>query len=554
MVEVLMGKVARYTQAMIDDYVKKGFWTDQLTVDFWERNAELYPDDEALVDSTFRVTWSEGVEMVHRITAKFLDLGIKKDGVILCQLYNSVPLTLTRLACEKAGILVAIVGTKFRETEIAAVLARTQSVGAVFPAHFRRFDFFKMYSEMKERFEHLKHLFVVGESAAGGSISFYDMMQDTYSLERFRDELDKQKFTPFEFTEITTTSGSTGIPKCVEWVACARLATGREYVKDLEMTRHDVVAAVSPSISGSAETLIHRTPPQLGAKTVMLEHFTPEQACALIEKEGVTAVGAVPTHLVRLVNFPGLKDYDLRTLRFIQVSGGLLPYHLGVETEQKLSCKVVQGYGGMDIGAVAAGYLSAPQEIRLKTVGRILRGNEVTLLDPESGEEIPQGEVGLVTVEGPHCVGGYFQDPTATPESRMGGKFNMGDLGTVDRGGNLYLRGRVKDVIIRGGQTIYPKEIEELLVEHPMISEAALVRMPDVEMGERACAFVVAKKGVSFNFEQMVSFFKERQLAPYKIPERLECVKELPLVPGGNKINKRELEERLKAALQSEAT
>ncbi|UCB48242.1 MAG: AMP-binding protein, partial [Deltaproteobacteria bacterium] len=336
-----MGKVARYTQAVIHDYVRKGFWTDQLTVDFWERNADLYPDDEALVDSSLRLTWSEGVKIIHRITAKFLDLGLKKDDVILCQLYNSVPLSLTRLACEKAGILVAIVGTKFRETEIAAVLARTQSVGAVFPARFRRFDFFRMFSEMEGRFEHLKHLFVVGESAPEGSISFYDMMQDTSSLERLRHELDKQKFDPFEYTEITTTSGSTGIPKCVEWVACARLATAREYVKDLELTRHDVVAAVSPSISGSAETLIHRTPPQLGAKTVMLEHFTPEQACALIEKEGVTAIGAVPTHLVRLVNFSGLKDYDLKSLRFIQVSGGLVPYLRGVEAEQKLNCKVV---------------------------------------------------------------------------------------------------------------------------------------------------------------------------------------------------------------------
>lgn len=549
-----MGKVARYTQAMIHDYVKKGFWTDQLTVDFWERNADLYPDDEALVDSSFRVTWSEGVKIIHRITAKFLDLGIRKDDVILCQLYNSVPLSFTRLACEKAGILVAIVGTKFRETEIAAVLARTQSVGAVFPDRFRRFDFFKTFSEMEGRFDHLKHLFVVGESAPEGSFSFYEMMQDTSCLERLNHELDKQKFDPFEYTEITTTSGSTGIPKCVEWVACARLATAREYVKDLEMTRHDVVAAVSPSISGSAETLIHRTPPQLGAKTVMLEHFTPEQACALIEKEGVTVVGAVPTHLVRLVNFSSLKDYDLKSLRFIQVSGGLLPYHLGVEAEQKLDCKVVQGYGGMDIGAVAAGYLSAPQEIRLKTVGRILRGNEVTLLDPDSGEKVPKGEVGLVTVEGPHCVGGYFRDPTATSESRVGGKFNMGDLGTIDKAGNLYLRGRVKDVIIRGGQTIYPKEIEELIVEHPMVSEAALVRMPDLEMGEKACAFVVAKEAGSFTFEEMVSFFRERQLAPYKIPERLELVEELPLVPGGNKINKRELEERLKPALQSEGT
>lgn len=261
-----MGKVARYTRAMIEEYVQKGFWTHDLTVDFWERNAETHPHEEALVDSRFRLTWSEAVGMIHRITAKFLELGLRKDDVILCQLYNSVPLTLTRLASEKAGILVAIVGTKFRETEIAAVLAKTRSIGAVFPARFRRFDFFRMFSEMRQRFDHLKHLFVVGDETPAAAFSFYEMMRDNASLERLGPDLDRQKFTPFEFTEITTTSGSTGIPKCVEWTACARLATAREYIKDLELTRRDVIAALSPAISGSAETLIHRTPPPRGCQ------------------------------------------------------------------------------------------------------------------------------------------------------------------------------------------------------------------------------------------------------------------------------------------------
>jgi non-ribosomal peptide synthetase component E (peptide arylation enzyme) len=546
-----MGKVERYTQSLIDEYTARGFWTPELTVDFWERNAEQYPDGEALIDSQFRVTWSEGTKMIHRLTAAFLNLGLRKDDVILCQLYNSVPLSLTRLACEKAGLLVAIVGTKFRETEIAAVLAKTEAAGAVFPAKFRRFDFFKMFSVMKERFAHLKHLFVVGDEIPSGGLSFYDIMKTPSEREGDR-KLDRQKFEPFEFTEITTTSGSTGIPKCVEWVGSARLATGREYIKDMKMTSQDVVAAVSPSISGSAETLVHRTPPQVGAKTVMLEHFTPEETCRLIQEERITAVGAVPTHLVRLVEFPGLKSYDLSSLRVIQVSGGMLAYHLGVEAEAKLDCKVIQGYGGMDIGAVASGYLDAPQEIRLKTVGRILRGNEATLLDPDTMEEVLKGGVGLVTVDGPHCVGGYFRDPETTAESRIGGKFNMGDLGTIDEEGNLYLRGRVKDVIIRGGQTIYPKEIEELLVEHPKVSEAALVRMPDEEMGEKSCAFVVSRGREVLTFKEMSSFFRERQIAPYKIPERLELIHELPLVAGGNKVDKRRLEEEIKTKRSSD--
>lgn len=128
----------------------------------------------------------------------------------------------------------------------------------------------------------------------------------------------------------------------------------------------------------------------------------------------------------------------------------------------------------------------------------------------------------------------------------------MGDLGTIDDEGNLYLRGRVKDIIIRGGQTIYPKEIEELLVEHPKVSEAALVRMADEEMGERACAYVVPKKGQVFTFEEMSSFLRKRQVALYKIPERLEMIPELPSVPGGNKTNKRRLEEEIKVKLVSE--
>ena len=546
-----MGKVARYTREMISSYKEKGYWTDELTVDFWEQNAERCPDDEALIDSRFRLTWSEGTRMIHRLTAAFLKAGFKKDDVILCQLYNSIPLSLTRLACEKAGILVAIVSTKFRETEIAAVLGKTEAVGAVFPAQFRRYDFFKMFSEMQARFDHLRHLFVVGDEIPAGGRSLYDIIQTPSDREGDKG-LDIQKFEPFEFTEITTTSGSTGIPKCVEWVASARLATGREYIKDMGMTRHDVVAAFSPSISGSAETLVHRTPPQVGAKTIMLEHFTPEKACRLIQEEGVTAVGAVPTHLVRMVEFPGIRDYDLSSLRLIQVSGGLLTYPLGVEAEAKLGCKVIQGYGGMDIGGVASGYLDARQEIRLKTVGRILRGNEATLLDPDTLEEVPRGSVGLVTIDGPHCVGGYFRDSKTTAESRIGGKFNMGDLGTIDDEGNLYLRGRVKDIIIRGGQTIYPKEIEELLVEHPKVSEAALVRMADEEMGERACAFVVPKKGQVFTFEEMSAFLRKRQVALYKIPERLEMIPELPSVPGGNKTNKRRLEEEIKVKLVSE--
>lgn len=547
-----MGTVSRYSREAIAEYVRKGYWTPHLTVDFWEQNAIRRPSKEAIVDSRFRLTWSESVEMIHRLALTFLQFGFKKDDAILCQLFNSVALTLFRLACEKAGILAVIVSSKFQETELAGVLRTTRASGAVFPSHYGHYDFHKMYVQLQKGYPHLKHLFVAESEAPVGTHSLYRIFNSPPGGGLQTEALDKQKFTPFEFTEITTTSGSTGIPKCAEWTACARLATAREYIKRLELTDADVIAAISPSISGSAETLIHRTPCQVGAKTVMLEHFTPEDTCQLIEKERVTGVGAVPTHLVRLLSYPGLKEHDLSSLRFILVSGGFLPYPLGVEAEGKLGCKVIQGYGGMDVGAVTSGCLGDPQDARLKSVGKILEGNQVILLDPRSGEPVGMGQPGVVTVDGPHCVGGYYRNPEASQESQFDGRFNMGDLGVLDEEGNLILTGRVKDIIIRGGQTIYPNEIEELLAQHPKVLEAALVRMADPEMGERACAFVVPKAGEDFTFEELTAFFKARQVALFKIPERLEIVPELPLVPGGNKVNKRQLEDELKAKMGSD--
>lgn len=547
-----MGTVSRYSREAIAEYVQKGYWTPQLTVDFWEHNAATRPSEEAIVDSQFRLTWSEAVDMVHRLTSVLLQLGLKKDDALICQLFNSVALTLFRLACEKAGVLAVIVSSKFQDTELGAVLRTTEASGAVFFSRYGNYDFHNMYAHLQKTHRHLKHLFVADEEAPPGAHALYRIFQTPQTQGPPSATLERQKFKPYEFTEITTTSGSTGVPKCAEWTACARLATAREYIKRLELTDADVIAAVSPSISGSAETLIHRTPPQVGAKTVMVEHFTPEETLEIIEKERVTGVGAVPTHLVRLLSYPHLKKHDLSSLRFIMVSGGLLPYHLGAEAEQKLGCKVLQGYGGMDVGAVTSGFLSDSQEARLKSVGKILDGNRVILLDPLSGKVVGAGQPGVVTVDGPHCVGGYFRNPEADRESQIDGRFNMGDLGVLDEEGNLFLTGRVKDIIIRGGQTIYPKEIEELLVQHPKVSEAALVRMTDPEMGEKACAFVVPKAGEHLTFEEMASFFRERQVALFKIPERLENVAELPLVPGGNKVNKRQLEDELKARLGSE--
>lgn len=546
-----MAKVARYTNEMIEQYVKAGYWTKELTVDFWDRNALLYPDKEAIVDSQNRLTWSQAKKQIDLLALNLLALGFRKDEILLLQLYNSVDLSLIRLACEKAGILLAVIPYTFRPVEIESVLKQVQAKGVIIPYEFRGLNYFEMYKEIKLRVRGLDYIFIVGDKIPKGTISIREMMKSEPKTSFDLSFLDKCKFGPFEFQEIMTTSGTTGVPKCVEWTGCARLYQARHYIKKLNLTQSDVVAAFAPSTGGATECLVYRAAPQVAAKTVMLERFTPEGACEMIEKEKITVAGIVPTMLVRLLQYPKLKEHDLSSLRVLVSSTAPLSPHLAKDAEEKLGCIISQGYGSIDSGAVTMTGIDDPPEARWSTVGKPFPGVEVKLID-EEGREVSENEVGIVTVAGPTCVGGYYNDPEGTKQAWVGGKFKMGDLGVFDFEGRLKLVGRHRDIIIRGGQNIYPKEIEDMLIQHEKIVDVAVVRMPDPEMGEKACAFVVLKPGETFTFDEMVFFLKEKRIAPFKIPERLEIMESLPLSPGENKVNKRILEEIIAEKLKNE--
>jgi len=546
-----MGRVNRYTKKMIDEYVTAGYWTSELTVDFWDRNAMLYPDEEALVDSKNRLTWLQAKQRIDRLALGLLNLGFKKDEVVLAQLYNSADLNLIRLACEKSGILLAIVPHTFRHTEIESVLKQVEAKGVFIPYEFRGFNYFEMFEEFRSHLQALKYIFVIGETVPDSAISVQELMEQPTEIRFPNDYLEKFKFRPFEFEEIMTTSGTTGAPKCVEWTGCARLSQARQYIKKLNLTHNDVIAAFSPSTGAATESLVYRCPPQVAAKTIMMERFTPEEACKLIERERITVAGIVPTMIVRLLQYPGLREHDLSSLRILVSTASLLPYQVAKEAEEKLGCYICQGYGSVDSGAVTMSGIEEPQEVRWQTVGKPFPGGEVRLIN-EEGMEVPLGEVGMVTVAGSTCVGGYYKDPEATKQAWIGGRFKMGDLGVFDTEGRLKIMGRQRDIIIRGGQNIYPKEVEDQLVQHAKIAEVAIVRMPDRQMGEKACAYIVLKPQQRLTFEEMVSFLMEKRIAPFKIPERLVIVQSLPLVPGGNKVDKRRLEQEIVQKLKAE--
>lgn len=269
----------------------------------------------------------------------------------------------------------------------------------------------------------------------------------------------------------------------------------------------------------------------------------------LIAKERATAIGVVPTHLIRMLQASPAK-YDLSSLRFIRSAGGYLSPQVAEEAEEAFGAVITSDLGTQDKGSVSGCRVDDSRELRRRTVGRMLPGNKVRLLD-QNGREVPEGEPGILYFRGPHAPAGYYRDVKATAEVfDPDGWTTTEDFVKFDQG-CLWILGRTKDMIIRGGQNIYPAEIESLLNEHPKVSSVAIVGYPDREMGERACAYVIPKPGEALEFAEMVEFLKSKNLALYKLPERLEIMDEFPAVGDSGKVNKetlkKDIEQKTKA-------
>jgi len=234
----------------------------------------------------------------------------------------------------------------------------------------------------------------------------------------------------------------------------------------------------------------------------------------------------------------------LSSLRFIRSAGGYLSPQVAEEAEKAFGAAITSDLGTQDVGSVSGCSVDDSKDLRRRTVGRMLPGNKVVLKD-EQGNPVPDGEPGILWFRGPHAPAGYFRDPelTATVFDKDGWT-TTGDIVKFDQN-CLWILGRAKDMIIRGGQNIYPAEIEGLLNGHPAVASVAIIGYPDREMGERACAYVVPKAGQTLTFEEMKAFLKEKKISAYKLPERLELVPALPTVGDSGKVDKKVLKTQL---------
>jgi len=545
-------KPIRYKKEMVDEFLKDGYWTQETFYDFYDRNAREYGDREALVDSKYRLTWAEAKHLVDAIAHSWIEMGIAQSARVIIQSPNSVYGFLARIACERAGLISLTVYPYLRQRELEYMVERTEAAAVIIPVVYRDFDYLEMYKGLQKQFTHLKNIFlfddVVPETAPEGTYSLTQLAREAAQNPIDESALDKRRLDPIRNVALlTTTSGTTGLPKLVEWPAAPRVCTSKGRVDIWKLSKDDITMAIAPHAGGAAGTLTYFAAPLAGAKTVMLEEFSPEAALALIEKERATAIGVVPTHLIRMLEADTTK-YDLSSLRFIRSAGGYLSPQVAEEAEKAFDAVITSDLGTQDMGSVSGCRIEDTKELRRRTVGRMLPGNKVRLLD-EAGNQVPDGEPGILYFRGPHAPAGYYRDQELTATVfDPDGWTTTGDIVKFDQE-CLWILGRSKDMIIRGGQNIYPAEIEGLLNEHPKVVSVAIVGYPDREMGERTCAYVIVKSGQGFSFDEMVKFLKEKQLAMYKLPERLEIVDDFPAVGDSGKVNKETLKKMIAAKL-----
>jgi long-chain acyl-CoA synthetase len=286
-----------------------------------------------------------------------------------------------------------------------------------------------------------------------------------------------------------------------------------------------------------------------GGCLTMIPRFEPGKALEIMQRDGVTIFQGVPTMYSAILHHPGREAYDTSTLKVCVSGGAALPGEVMRAFEEAFGCRILEGYGLSETSPVAS-FNPPDRERKVGSIGIPIEGVEMKAVDDDDNE-VPAGEVGEIVIRGHNVMKGYWEMPDATAEAMRGGWFHSGDMARVDEDGYFFIVDRKKDLIIRGGFNVYPREVEEVLYEHPAVREAAVVGFPDDSLGEEIGAAVALKEGAEADAGVLKAYVKE-QLAAYKYPRRIWFVDELPKGPTG-KILKREIRVPDEVAAEVEA-
>jgi len=542
--------VVRFPAEFAARYRAKGYWEDRSLRDTFDELFARHADRVAIIDRERSVSYSQLDERATRLALNLLDEGLKPLDRVVVQLPNVVEFVYLYFALQKIGAIPIMALPTHRFREIIQFIELSGAVACATPDTSKDFDYRDLVRRIRRQSKSLRLGIILGD-APQGYLSLTELIERPNM--RSPDTLRKITIDAEDPAAFQLSGGTTGIPKLIP-------RSHNDYIYNSKMAA--AVTGVAPdSIMVSVLPLAHNLPlacPGLqgyflhGAKVVLGNSTRSEDIFALIERHRVSHMAVVPALLIRLINDPSIIKFDLSSMRVIQSGGQRLQPEVRRRTKELIPSVFVQENFGMAEGMLMFIRPDDPEEVRMETVGRpVSPDDEVRLVDDDDNEVAP-GEVGELLARGPYTLRGYFGVPEYNARAfTSDGFYRSGDLMRRHPSGNYMVEGRKKDLINRGGEKISAEEIENLILTHPAVQNAACVPMPDPLLGERMCAYVILRTGCAFSLPELAAFLMNEEIAKHKLPERLEIVAEFPLSAFG-KVSKKDLTERIALKLKKE--
>lgn len=515
-----------------------------------EKTKERYPEKIALLYKGEETSFRELNSFVNKFAHLLQRIGVKRGDRVAVILNNSLEFVISHYAIFKLGAIAVPLNPSFKEEELKYLLKDSKAQTVILKSSLTN-----ILKSLKEVLPDLKNIIITDlprgarpqtdrlrrpplpwTPTGARSLYFWEEIKSSkYRGQSLSPPLSLKGVRPTDPAVIIYTSGVTSLPKGALLTHKNLIFCAQSSIKAGAVSKEDTFLTVIPLFHAYALTVCMNIPIFLGARSLILESFIPQKVIQAIKKYKVTLFPGVPTMFAYLLNTPGIRKKDLQSLRFCLSGAMPLDSRILKSWEEKFAVPILEGYGPTEAGPVAS--LNPLKGRKLGSVGVPIPDVSIKIVD-EKGGELAVGKVGEVLISGPNVMKGYLNQ-SATKKALKKGWFYTGDLGKKDQEGYLYLVGRKKEMIIVGGFKVYPQEVEEVLLKHPQIVDAAVVGVQDQYRGESVKAIIILKPESELTYEEVTDFLKER-LADYKIPRYLEFRKELPKTELG-KILKREL-------------
>ena len=542
--EDISGWQVRLTESLIEKNSRSGIWRNKTISDLLEVQVAQQPDKILVIDGHQKVTASQLYDMGRALAFSLKSMGLREGDVISFQLPNWYEALVIDMAASLLGLVCNPIIPIYREAEVTYILKDAGTRVFFIPTEFRGFDYVSMIEGYRDELSSLDYIVTV-RGTSKGYVDWKDLTNIGDS-----NSLDKSIVDPNSVKLIMYTSGTTGQPKGVLHSHNTIDTENQAFSKFLNLGAEDVILMPSPLTHITGYLYGIQLPIVLGVPVVLMETWNAKTAAELIELHGVTFTIAATVFLQELTTFAMSNGLDLPTLRYFPCGGAPVPPEVIYSAHDVFSqCVCARCYGSTEAPTVTLGVNSREKEdIGASTEGFIV-GHEILIVD-ESGDEVADGVEGEIITRGPEMCLGYA-DPEHNSAFDKDGFFHTGDLAVKTPENYLVITGRLKDLIIRGGENLSPREVEDALHEIPQVYEAAVVSMPHPRLGETGCAFVVLQPESSMTFEEMISALQSSGMAKQKYPERLEIVDSFPRTPAG-KIRKNILREQITETLDLE--